>query len=61
MIDEVRGKENVAGEEIFIGLQVRDGQNFRSKRIFLPEWISCPPNMFEANTRKISRQILNPL
>lgn len=25
VIDEVRGKENGAGEEIFIGLQVRDG------------------------------------
>lgn len=61
MIDEMREEENGAGEEFFVGLQVRDGQIFRSKRLFLPEWISSPPNMFEANTRKISRQISNPL
>lgn len=61
MIGEMREKENGAGEEIFIGFQVMDGQNFRSKRLFLPEWISSPPNMFEANTRKILRQISNPL
>ena len=61
MISEVREKENGAGEEFFAGFQMRYGQNFRSKRLFLPEWISSPPNMFEANTRKISRQILNPL
>ena len=57
----MREKENGVGEEFFIGLRVRDGQNFRSKRLFLLEWISSPQNMFETNTRKISRQILNPL
>ena len=31
-------------------------QNFRSERLFYVGWISCPPDIFEASTRKISRQ-----